>query len=164
MIDVRALDEDELGALPPLDGVEGDDEAGAEVGPDRASDDLPSGPLDDAPLGDDAPPDGGEAASLVAFVTAGDDAVELDLRDSSEAASLSLGDDWLVAFVGEDVVTGDEGAALAPLAQEDVVDSPSTPTGTDGGEEGPLSADDPIREADLPPLDADEEKEDRGGA
>jgi hypothetical protein len=160
MIDDRALDdENELWDLPPLDGVEGDDEAGEEDGPDRASDDLPSGPLDDPPLGDEAPLDGGEAANPAAWAGAGDDIVELDLRDSSEAANLSLGDDWLVAFVAEDIVAGDDGAPAASPAQEDViVDPPSTPAGTDGGEDGPLSTDDLLRDGELPPLDADEDE------
>lgn len=176
MIDVRALDDDdELGDLPPLDGMAGDDEGDEDSGSDRASDALPPGPLDEALIGidevgpsrpplsapDDANLDGGDSILAVPFTGAGDDGAEWDLRDSAEAANLSLGDDCLVAFPGEDVPTGDDGVPAGSLAQEDVVESPSAPAELDSGEDGPLSTDDPIREADLPPLDADEENEER---
>jgi hypothetical protein len=176
MIDMRALDDDdELGDLPPLDGVAGDDEAGDESGPDGASEDLPPGSLDEAPSSidevgasrppssssDDANLDGGDSILAVAFSGTRDEGAEWDLRDSAEATNLSIGDDWLVAFAGEDVPTGDDAVPEGSLALEDVIESPSAPAESDSAEDGPVSTDDPIREADLPPLDVDEEDEGR---
>jgi hypothetical protein len=160
MIDVRALDDEaELSDLPPLDGVEGDDdeEASDEVGTDRGADDPPSGSLDDDPAGEDGVVDGADATSTVAWMMAAGDDVPLDLADCRDAENLALGDDALVAFVVEDGAAGDDDAPARSPAQEDVIsEAPSVPTGSDGGQDGPLSSDDLIRELDLPPLDADD--------
>ncbi|MGA2447574.1 MAG: hypothetical protein ABTD50_02735 [Polyangiaceae bacterium] len=160
MMDVGVLDdEEELGDLPPLDGLAGDDEPGADLGADYVTDDLPSDPLEDIPFGDDSAPNRADVTGTPGWPVAGDEATPQDVRESLEAANLSLGDDAIVAFLADDGVAEDDGTPpVSSTTSEDLMSDPlSAPAGTDGGEDGPLSADDFLRDLDLPPLDADEE-------
>lgn len=139
-------EEDDLEELPPLDGdVKDAPEPEPEPG-DLIGDDGDSS-LDDS-TGEDDPVDA-EGLDL-------EEREKGWLQEPADAPDLDLGDVAIVDFGGE-----------APAAED--VDEPgvgdedfgfgSSPErgGLDGGDEGPVGADEELREADLPQLDADEE-------
>jgi len=148
---VQIDEEDELDVLPPLDGDVR--EAPAPELEDLLEEDGDEGGLDDA-TGEEAPVDG-EGLDLErgerdrAWLEEPADAPDLDLGD---APLVDLGDEH--SAVGEDA---DD--AEGPGTGEDDPGFGNAPErgGLDGGDEGPLAEDDELREADLPPLDADEE-------
>jgi hypothetical protein len=127
--------------LPPLDG-EGED---AELAPDELDDEanelgdaLDDETSEDEPIETDEI-DGTETSWLVDSEDAGGvDLASFDL-------SLS-GEDGLLEDAEADARLGDD--ELSSLLDEAVV--------ADGGEEGPLDADEELREEDLPQLDADD--------
>ncbi len=124
---------------------------------ERITDEILSGPLADVADGEDALGDCANSSSPFVFFDGGDDGPGLDLRDTSEATNLALGDEGLVSFGADEdeIVAGEDSApALAFSLDEGICDSSPTQVGKDGGEDGPLTADDPIGEANLPPLDA----------
>jgi hypothetical protein len=146
--DVR--DEDELERLPPLDG-DASDEPDAE--PDyrdlleEAEGDAAT--LDDT-TGEDDPPDtsdldlaGGESGWL-------GEAGEAQDLDLGNVAIVDFEDDAAALDDGEEPGVGDEDFGFGDAPERG---------GLDGGDEGPLDADEELRESDLPALDADEEGE-----
>jgi hypothetical protein len=146
----RIRDEDELEELPPLDGDSRD-----QPEPDPDCTDLLQEPAEEATLDDTTAED--EPA----------DASDLDLDhveggwlgEPGEAQDLNMGEE------GGIVDFGDEASPLADVEEPDaddedfvVGDAPER-GGLDAGDEGPLDADEELRESDLPALDADEEGE-----
>jgi hypothetical protein len=149
MANPSVRDEDELEPLPPLDG---DSTEQPEAEPDYAE--LLEEGKDEATL-DDAT---GEDDPL--------DTSDLDLEseeggwlgEAGEAQDLDLGDVAIVDF-GDEAAPADD--VDEPGVGEEDFGFGSAPErgGLDAGEEGPLDADEELREADLPALDADEEGE-----
>ena len=138
-------DEDELEELPPLDG-EAREPAQPEV--DGEGEDVPAGEasLDDKTGEDD--PVGTEELDL-------EESEKGWLGEPNDAAGLELGDAPLTHFADE--------AAAADDAEEPGVDEEDFGFGLapergdlDAGDEGPLDADEELRDEDLPALDADE--------
>jgi hypothetical protein len=140
---------DELDELPPLDGDARDvPEAEPEGAPGELLDDGEGDASLDDTTGEDDPAD--------------TDELELDekeggwLEEPADAPDLDLGNVAIVDF-------GDEGTATDDVDEPGVGDEDfgfgNTPErgGLDGGDEGPLGADEELRETDLPELDADEE-------
>jgi len=139
-------DLDDLDELPPLDGdlrdaPEPEPDPGDLVGDDGDAS------LDDA-TGEDDPVDADE--------------LELDegekgwLQEPADAPDLDLGDVALIDFGGDAPAADD---AEEPGVGEEDFGLGNAPErgGLDGGDEGPVGADEELREADLPQLDADEE-------
>jgi hypothetical protein len=146
--------DDDLDELPPMDGGEEIDPA---IEEGDALDDLEDGgdPLDDA-TGEDDPVDASEIdakGSESGWLTDADDAEALDVG-TSDLASFDEPDasprerDPRLDF--EELGVGDEDFGL--LADDGKAE-------LDAGEEGPVAADEELREEDLPQLDADEEGE-----
>ena len=137
---------DELDELPPLDGdvrdaPEPEPDAGELLGDDGDAS------LDDS-TGEDDPVDADEL-----------DVDEADagwLAEPADAPDLDLGDVAIEDFGGDAPAAED---ADAPGVGDEDFGFGSAPErgGLDGGDEGPVGADEELREADLPQLDADEE-------
>jgi hypothetical protein len=140
-------DDEDLDELPPLDGDPGDD-----PGPDDPLDDLPDatkgdGGLDDT-TGEDDPADASDLdvdESDRDWLGEAQDAVDLELGDED---MLQISDEGVSFLETEEpaVVSGDSGL-------EEVGEA----AGLDSGEEGPVDADEELRDEDLPALDADDE-------
>jgi len=138
--------EDDLEELPPLDGdvrdgPEPELEAGELLGEDGDSS------LDDS-TGEDDPVDADEL-----------DLEEREkgwLEEPADAPDLDLGDVAIVDFGGDTPAAED---ADEPGVGDEDFGFGNAPErgGLDGGDEGPVGADEELREADLPQLDADEE-------
>lgn len=138
-----ARDSDDSLDLPPLDGEEEELELGAEAldAPEEDGGDL----LDDS-TGEDEPLDEhGLEGEEGGWLDGADDAAGLDV------GPLDLG------LVDEGKLLLDD-AVDAPTDDEDLVEEPEGMLG-DSGEEGPLAADEELREEDLPALDSDGEGE-----
>src|ERR1700731_1143448 len=144
--DVR--DEDELEQLPPLDGDASDAPDAEPDYRDLLEEVEGEAPTLDDTTGEDDPPD-----------TSDMDLGEGEtgwLGEAGEAQDLDLGNVAIVDF-------GDAGSAIEDGGEPGVGDEDfgfgDAPErgGLDGGDEGPLDADEELREADLPALDADEE-------
>lgn len=153
-------DEDELDELPPLDGdVRDEPEPGAPA--DDLEDDAsrPSdASLDDA-TGENDPVDANELGV--------DEGEGGWLDEPAESPDLDLGDVAIVDFAkeGEASLDEPEEATRRDARDEDIGFGQSPERGDlDGGEEGPLDADDDLKEADLPDLDADAEGDVDDGA
>jgi hypothetical protein len=154
-------EEDELDELPPIDGDAGDDPETAadldDVGGPEANDAGAASPLDDS-TGEDDPLD---AAAL--------DGLEVDeaaggwLDEAVDSPDLDLGDTALID-------AGEEGSSLEdseepPAPDEDFgVGEGAERTSLDLAEEGPVNADEELRDEDLPALDADDSPEEEGKA
>jgi hypothetical protein len=148
-------EEDELDELPPLDGDVGDvAEPEADPGEGLEADEGEAS-LDDA-TGESDPADA--------------DGLDLErdekdrgwLEEPADSPDLDLGDTALVDLgeEGRRTTAADEPEGEAGIAEEDFgFGSGPERGGLDGGDEGPLGADEELREADLPRLDADEEGE-----
>jgi hypothetical protein len=141
--------EDELEPLPPIDGdgkepPEGEGDFGDLL--DESSEDAT---LDDSTAEDD-PPDVKDLDL--------DDAEGSVAGDAAEAHDLDLGDDAAIADFGEESASKEETEEVNAENDEDygLAEGPER-GGLDGGDEGPLDADEELRDADLPALDADEE-------
>ena len=158
-------EEDELDELPPIDGDGADDpETMAdleEVGGPEPNDAGAASPLDDS-TGEDDPLD---AAALDGL-----DAVENDeagaggwLDEAVDSPDLDLGETSLLD-------AGEEGVSLEdpeePVAADDDfgVGEGAERTSLDLAEEGPVNADEELRDEDLPALDADDTPEEDGRA
>lgn len=161
-------DEDDLEELPPLDGDSNEPpEAEPPQEEDLIDEEGDSATLDDT-TADDAAPD-----------TTGLDLEGPEggwLNEGAEAQELDLGESTIVDFSDERMEGRKrnqelEGASAAPGRAQDLDedvgvgdedfgfgDAPER-GGLDAGDEGPLAADEELREADLPALDADEEGE-----
>jgi hypothetical protein len=144
--DIR--EEEELGELPPLDG-DARDPPDAE--PDYA--DLLEKNEEEATL-DDATAEDDPLDATVLDVDEGEGEGGW-LAESGEAQDLDLGNFTLADF-GDELSPNDD-AEEAAVGDEDfgLRDAPEH-GGLDAGDEGPLDADEELREADLPALDADE--------
>ncbi|MGO9833931.1 MAG: hypothetical protein ACLP1X_06930 [Polyangiaceae bacterium] len=146
---VPVPDEDELDELPPLDGDPGDS---GEAAPGDDADEIPGpaasdGDLDDA-TGEDDPADVSEmdlAEGEGAWVGEAQDAADLDLGEDDTLEIRDEGTSFVEAE--EPGITGSD------FGLDDV----SEVAGLDSGEEGPLDADEELRDEDLPSLDADDE-------
>jgi hypothetical protein len=161
------VEEDELDELPPIDGDGGDDPETAadieEIGGFEANDAGAGSPLDDS-TGEDDPLD---AAAL-----AGLDGVERDeadggwLEEAVDSPDLDLGEAALLDAGRE----GDEGASLEdgeePLAPDEDfgIGEGAERVGLDRAEEGPVNADEELRDEDLPAPDADDTPDEEGRA
>src|SRR5271154_3227585 len=142
-------DDEELGELPPMDG---DAEEPGET-PDAAEKNLElppgEGGLDDE-LAQDVSPE--EAEIQISEVGGSWLNEEADSSDLDLGAGETIGELGTDSFLADDDPSGgfDEDTDLGD-------DSPGT--NLDGGEEGPLAADDELRDEDLPALDSDDEGE-----
>ena len=137
---------DDLDELPPLDG-DVRDAPEPEVEPGELPDEEGDASLDDA-TGEDEPADTEELdldEGEKGWLEEPPDAPDLDLGD---VAITDFGGDAPAADDAEEPGTGGEDFGLGNAPEHG---------GLDGGDEGPLGADDELREADLPQLDADEE-------
>ena|GEM_PF-1508493 len=142
--------EDELDPLPPLDG-DGRDEPEAEEGDfgDALADDGAEASLDDATAEDDSP----DASELEV-----DEGDEGWLDEAPDAPDLDIGGPALVDFGDEDDGMDDDDPPDG--GDEDYGFGGGPERGDlDGGDEGPLDADEELKEADLPALDADDQGE-----
>ena len=145
-------EDDELDDLPPIDGALGDDpDTPSELheidDPEAAEGGLAS--LDDT-TGEDEVPDLSELE--------GDETESGWIDESADSPELDLGDSMLVDAGHE----ADENVSLedgdeAPAPDEDFGVGESGERSTlDSAEEGPIGADEELREGDLPALDADD--------
>jgi hypothetical protein len=140
-------EQDDLDELPPLDGdvkdaPEPEPDAGELLGDDGDAS------LDDA-TGEDDPIDADDL-----------DLEEREkgwLQEPADAPDLDLGDAAIVDFGGEAAPAAED--ADEPGVGDEDFGFGNAPErgGLDGGDEGPVGADEELREADLPQLDADEE-------
>jgi hypothetical protein len=141
--------EDELEDLPPLDG---DTEEAPEA--DLEIDDV-----------------GGIAGDLDDTTSENDpvDAADLDiggpestwLNEAGDAADLDIGESGAIDLREEDALDGDDeaGGASGGVGEDYGFDDTAERAVLDGGDEGPLDADEELRDEDLPALDADDEGE-----
>jgi hypothetical protein len=142
-------DDQDLDELPPLDGDSGDD-----PGPEAPPDDLPDeskgdGGLDDT-TGEDDPADASEL-----------DVDESDrdwLGEAQDAGDLELGDEDLLQ-ISDDGASFIEADEPTDATGDSGLDEVREVGGLDSGEEGPVDADEELRDEDLPALDADDEGE-----
>jgi hypothetical protein len=147
------LEEDELDELPPIDGDVGD---GPEPAGDLEEIDEPeaNGPasgslLDDATGEDDAL----DATALEGLD--GDESEKGWLDEPVDSPDLDLGDTALIGSDDEALSLDDGEEPMAP--DEDFgVGEAAERSGLDFAEEGPVNADEELREEDLPALDADD--------
>jgi hypothetical protein len=142
-----ANDEDELGELPPIDG-----ESDSPRETDLDVDGIDTGAEGDKSLDD---------ATAESEPVDADD-LDLDpeepgwLNDAPDAPDLDVGDPAIVPLGSESSRPEDDeepGVGNADFGLDDREEA----TGLDSGEEGPLAADDELRDQDLPALDADED-------
>jgi hypothetical protein len=143
-------EEDELERLPPLDG-DASDEPHAEPDYQDLLEEAEgeAATLDDA-TGEDDPPDTSDldlAGGETGWLGEAGEAQDLDL---GHVAIVDFGDEASPLDDGEEPGVGDEDFGFGDAPERG---------GLDGGDEGPLDADEELREADLPALDADEEGE-----
>jgi hypothetical protein len=139
-------EQDDLDELPPLDG-DMRDAPEPDLDPGELLGDDGDASLDDA-TGEDDPVDADEL-----------DLEEREqgwLQEPADAPDLDLGDVAISDFGGDASAADD--ADEPGVGEEDfgLGDAPER-GGLDGGDEGPVGADEELREADLPQLDADEE-------
>jgi hypothetical protein len=147
---------DELDELPPIDGERGDE---PEADPEVEDFEEPAGAdaggaagLDDS-TGENDPLDDEELE--------GDEAESGWLGEETDSASLDLGEALLVD-AGEETASLEDGEE-PPAADEDFgIDEGAERTALDPAEEGPVNADEDLRDEDLPALDADDGPEDEG--
>ena len=139
--------DDALDELPPLDGespAEEDETPELEESPD-----VGEASLDDA-TGEDEPVDPAELDiddGEGGWLEGSDDAEDLDM---GETPLLELDSDKDPLEDAEEPGVGDEDFGIAQEAERSELDS---------GDEGPVAADEALRDEDLPALDADEEGE-----
>jgi hypothetical protein len=153
------LEEDELDELPPIDGDGGEAAEAAmdleEIDGPEANDAGASSALDDST---------GENDPLDAAALQGLDDVERDegdggwLEEAIDSPDLDLGENALFD-AGDEAVSLEEGdEPLAP--DEDFgIGEGTERAGLDMAEEGPINADEALRDQDLPALDADDAPE-----
>lgn len=155
------LEEDELDELPPIDGDGGDP---PEAAPDVEDIDDPEvidaggSALDDS-TGEDDPLD---AAALEGLDSVERDEAEVGwLEEAVDSPDLDLGDAALIDAGDEAVSLEDGDEPLSP--DEDFgIGETAERVGLDLAEEGPVNADEELRDEDLPALDADDTPDDEG--
>ncbi len=142
-------DEEELGELPPMDG---DAEDSGEA-PDAAGKSLEippgEGGLDDE-VADEALPE--EAEIQVSDVGGS------WLNEEADASDLDLGAGGTIGELSNESFLADDDPPGGFDEDTDLRDD-SSGTELDGGDEGPVAADDELRDEDLPALDSDDEGE-----
>lgn len=153
---VRDLPEEDLEPLPPLDGDARDrPEPEPDYGPmldenaeDATLDDTTAedDPLDDDEMEIDPVEDGWLGAAGEAQGDARGDPQDLDLGD--DGAIVDFGDETSLLADTEERGLDDEDLIVGDAPEHG---------GLDAGDEGPIDADEELRDADLPALDADEE-------
>lgn len=153
------VDEDELDELPPIDGDGGDDpETDADlegVGGPEPSDAGAASALDDS-TGEDDPLDPGILEGLDGDEGEGgwlDEAVDSPDLDLGDTALIDPGDEVVALEDGEEPLAPDEDFGIGEGAER---------AGLDLAEEGPVNADEELRDEDLPALDADDAPEEEG--
>jgi len=145
---VKPQDEEELGDLPPMDGdLDGEDDAG-EVADKNLEMPLEDGPLDDEVARDLSPEE--------ALVPIREDGASW-LNEEPDAPDLDLGTGAVLDLGKEAPPSEDE--APGDLGEDADLWDDSAEVALDGGDEGPLAADEELRDEDLPALDADDEGE-----
>jgi hypothetical protein len=149
-------EDEELGDLPPIDGALGDEPESVhdleEIDdPEAAGDGQHSvlGGFDDA-TGEDEPPDLSELE--------GDEAESGWVDESADSPELDLGDPMLLD-AGEESLSLDDGEEPAAADEDFGIGEGGERSTLDAAEEGPIGADEELREADLPALDADDERD-----
>jgi hypothetical protein len=140
----------ELVELPPLDGAEDDEPPSAEI------DELDEEPADGGDPFDDTTGEGDPVDEDLSASEEGswlDDGSPAALEDDAHAPDILATSADSESFLAEndELGVGDEDFGLG--AEDNVA------LVVDSGEEGPSDADEELREADLPALDADEEGE-----
>jgi hypothetical protein len=141
--------DDDLDELPAIDGGAEGDEVREPTDEDNAIDDSPAdGALDpfEDDTGEDDPLDDEE------LDTADDAAGWIDEEQGADA--LDLGESELSSFDGERDTLGDV-EEPRPFDEDYGLALGSETSDLDAGEEGPLAEDAPLRDEDLPELDAD---------
>jgi len=155
-------EDDELDDLPPIDGALGDEPETShdldEIDDPEATDagtlsNLGNvgvgGNLDDS-TGEDEPPDLSELE--------GDETESGWVDESVDSPELDLGDPMLLDCGEESLSLEDEEEAPA-VDEEFGIGEGGERSVLDAAEEGPIGADEELREADLPALDADDERD-----
>lgn len=147
----RPRDESEsLDDLPPLDGDAKDGPDPEQSFEDPLGDEPGEASLDDSTSEDD-PADPGDLEV--------DEAETGWLNEPADAPDLELGDVAIADF-GDETRPGDDETEESTEGELDVGFADGPERGNlDSGDEGPLDADEELREADLPALDADEDGE-----
>ncbi|MCA9589513.1 MAG: hypothetical protein KC657_29595 [Myxococcales bacterium] len=138
--------DDALEELPPLDGGADDGEA--------PHDDYDDYGFDDAPLVDALDDETGERDPIAEVEGGENESGWLD--DADADAGLDVGPLDLVSTEEGDLLADSDGDDAVLTDGLDLGDEAVSVVG-DAGEEGPLDADEELREEDLPALDADEE-------
>jgi hypothetical protein len=142
--------DDQLDELPPLDG-DSKDAPEADGAFEEPLADLPGEASLDDTTGEGETPDEGELEV--------DDAEGGWLNEPPDAPDLDLGDVAILELDEEPAdATDDTEEPSAADLDVGLADGPER-GGLDAGDEGPVDADEELREADLPALDADEEGE-----
>ncbi len=157
-------EEDELDELPPIDGDGGDDPETAadldDVGGPEPNDAGAASPLDDS-TGEDDPLDAAALDGLDGVETSERDGAGGWLDEPVDSPDLDLGETALLDAGEEEVSLEDPEEPLAP--DEDFgVGEGAERTTLDPAEEGPVNADEELRDEDLPALDADDAPEEDG--
>jgi hypothetical protein len=140
--------DEELGELPPLDGDDDEPDAVAPAEIDEALE-TAGDPFDDS-TGEDAAVDPADFEPLAREASWVD--------EPTDARDLDLGDTGLADFDESRIVADDSDEPV--IAGDDVAfgDGPER-VSLDAGDEGPLDADEELRDEDLPAFDSDEEGE-----
>jgi hypothetical protein len=150
------LEDDELDELPPIDGDGGDGPEPAgdleEIDQPPANDPASGSLLDDATGEDDAL----DAAALEGLD--GDESERGWLDEPVDSPDLDLGE---TALIGSDEEAPSLEDGEEPLAPDDDfgVEEGAERSALDYAEEGPVNADEELRDEDLPALDADDAPE-----
>jgi hypothetical protein len=146
-------DDEDLGELPPMDGdLDGEDDTG-EVADKNLEIPLEDGPLDDEVARDLSPEE--------ALVPIREDGGSW-LNEEPDASDLDLGTGAVLDLSKDAPPSEDE----PPSDRDEDTDlwDDSAKVVLDGGDEGPLDADEELRDEDLPALDADDEGESEDAA
>ncbi len=142
-------DEEQLGELPPMDG-DSDDSGEAGEAPEKNLEVPPEdgGPDEDGPS--ELLPQDAEVSIH--------DAGGSWLNEEPEASDLDLGVGGTIVELGADASPSDDEPPGGFEEDTELWDD-SRKASLDGGDEGPLAADEELRDEDLPALDSDDEGE-----
>jgi hypothetical protein len=150
-------EDDELDDLPPIDGDGGDELQSTRDLEGLDDDEEDADPSLDDSTGEDDPVDETELD--------GDERETGWLGEASETADLDLGDAGLLDVGADDERVSLEDADEPSIVDEDFgVGEGGEPLTLDFAEEGPVDADEELRDEDLPALDADDAPDDEGKA
>lgn len=150
-------EDDELDELPPIDGDGAEDDENPRDLDEIDSPDAGEASLDDS-TGEDDPVDGGALEGALGEEAGSgwlDEAVDSPDLDLGEASLLATGDETVSLDDGEEPLAPDEDFGIGEGTER---------TALDFAEEGPVNADEELREEDLPALDADDAPDEEGRA